>query len=117
MPDRAALSIEQVVAAEGPRVPPEAEAQKDFNAGFVYLLGPGQTPHPDMLRLHAEYRDKVIEHWSHVTGGRSRMTTTVPGVSNRSPVATGPLADQVLPVNETAVIDIGERSEARTGIR
>ena len=75
--DKEIVSIEQVVAAEGPREPSSAAAQKDFNAGFVYLLEPGQTPDPDMLRLHADYRDKVIEHWSHITGGRSRMTTTV----------------------------------------
>ena len=81
------VSIEQVVAAEGARIPSAREAQKDFNAAFVYLLEPGRTPDPDMLRLHAEYRDKVIEHWSHVTGGRSRITTTVPGTANRSPMA------------------------------
>ena len=85
--DKEIVTIEQVVAAEGPRIPSTAESQKDFNAAFVYLLEPGRTPDPDMLRLHAEYRDKVIEHWSHVTGGRSRMTTTVPDVTNRSPLA------------------------------
>ena len=84
------VSIEQVVAAEGRRIPSAAESQKDFNAAFVYLLEPGRTPDPDMLRLHAEYRDKVIEHWSHVTGGRSRMTTTVPDITNRSPLAARP---------------------------
>ena len=77
--DKEIVTIDQVVAAEGPRVPGRGRgAQQDFNAGFVYLLEPGQTPDPEMLRLHAEYREKVIEHWSHITGGRSRMTTTVP---------------------------------------
>ena len=81
--DKEIVSIEQVVAVEGSRIPSAEEAQKDFNAAFVYLLAPGQTADPEMLRLHAEYRDKVIEHWSHVTGGRSRMTTTVPSLANR----------------------------------
>ena len=77
--DKEIVTIQQVVAAEGPRVPGRGRgAQQDFNAGFVYLLEPGQTPDPDMLRLHAEYRDKVIEHWAYVTGGRSRMTTRHP---------------------------------------
>ena len=105
--DREIVSIEQVVAAEGARIPSARDARKDFNAAFVYLLEPGQTPDPDMLRLHAEYRDKVIEHWSHVTGGRSRMTTTVPGVPNRSPAAVGTLPDLTLRVNGTpAVVDV-----------
>ena len=100
------VSIKQVVAAEGWRRPPPARAQKDFNAGFVYLLEQGQTPDPGMLRLHVEYRDKAIEHWSHVTGGRSHMTTTVPSVANRSPMAVGVLADRRLPVDGTAVMDV-----------
>ena len=104
--DKEIVSIEQVVAAEGARIPSARDAQKDFNAAFVYLLESGQTPEPEMLRLHAEYRDKVIEHWSHVTGGRSQMTTTVPGVANRSPMPIGTLADQVVPVDGTAVVDV-----------
>ena len=72
------VSIDQVVAAEGRREPPAGQAQYVFNAGFVYLLEPGRGPNPDMLRLHAQYRDKVVEHWSHITGGRSRITTDVP---------------------------------------
>ena len=73
------VTIEQVMAAEGRRRPPPARAQKNFNAGFVYLVAPGRTPSDDLLRLHTKYRDKVVEHWNHVTGGRSRMTTSVGG--------------------------------------
>lgn len=76
--EKEVVTIQQVVAAEGRRIPSVEHAQKDFNAAFVYLLDPGRTPDTDMLRLHAEYRDKVIEHWWHVTGGRSRLTTSVP---------------------------------------
>ena len=104
--DKEIVTIEQVVAVEGPRVPSATEAQRNFNAGFVYLLEPGRTPDPDMLQLHEEYRDKVIEHWSHVTGGRSRMTTTVPGVANRGPVTVGALADQRVSVDGTVAVDL-----------
>ena len=107
--ERETVSIEQVVAAEGPRRPSARHAQKDFNAAFVYLLEPGRTPDADLLRLHADYRAKVIEHWSHVTGGRSRMTTTVPGIPNRSPAAVGTLADLTLHVGGTpAVVDVAD---------
>ena len=80
--DKEIISIDQVIAAEGPREPSAAESQKVFNAGFVYLLEPGQTPTADLLDLHAEYRDKVVEHWSHITGGRSRITTQVNGMED-----------------------------------
>ena len=50
----------------------------DFNAVFVHLLSPGRTPYLGLLPLHAEDRDKLIAHWSHVTGIRSGITATVP---------------------------------------
>ena len=80
--EREVISINQIIAAEGPREPSAAESQKDFNAGFVYLVWPGQTPSPDLLDLHAEYRNKVQEHWFHITGGRSLITTNVDGMED-----------------------------------
>ena len=71
------VSINQIIAAEGPREPRAAHSQKVFNAGFVYLLEPGQRPSGDLLDLHRRYRDKVQEHWRHITGGRSQITTNV----------------------------------------
>ena len=79
------ISIDQIVAAEGPRVPGTAHSQKVFNAGFVYLLEPGQTPSGDLLDLHARYLDKVPGYWSRITGGRSRITTVVPQIANNRP--------------------------------
>ncbi len=58
--DREWVSIEQVIAAEGPRKPSARNAQKNFNTGFVYLVAPGETPDNEMLRLHAQHR----ERWS-----------------------------------------------------
>ena len=78
--DKEIISIDQIIAAEGPREPSVAESQKGFNAGFVYLLEPGQTPSPDLLDLHAEYRDRVQEHWFHTTGRRSYITTNIDGM-------------------------------------
>lgn len=76
--DPETVSIEQVVTAMGLREPTPAGSQKDFNAGFVYLLDPGQPPSPDLLERHRQFRDLALEHWAHITGGRSRMTTEVP---------------------------------------
>ena len=105
--DKEVLSIDQIVAAMGPREPPAAHSRKDFNTGFVYLLEPGQTPTSELLQLHKDYIDRLVEYWSHVTGGRSRITTTVPDVPNRAPVAVGTLADLTLHVGGgAAVVDV-----------
>ena len=100
--DKESISVNQITAAMGPREPPTAHSQKDFNAGLVYLLEPGQSPDPEMLRLHAEYRDRVVEYWSHITGGRSRITTAVPRGLNR-------LFDQVLELGDAnATFDLSD---------
>ena len=80
------ISIDQIVDAEGPRVPGTAHSQKVFNAGFVYLLEPGQTPSGDLLEPAREVpRYRVMEHWTHITGGRSQITTVVPQIANNRP--------------------------------
>lgn len=79
--EKETVSIQQIIAAEGPREPMPATSQRNFNAGFVYLLDPGQRPAPDLLERHGRFRDAVVEHWEHITGGRSRITTEVPARS------------------------------------
>ena len=73
------VTMEQVIAALGPRNPPPERSQKVFNTGFVYFLLPGQEPDPELLRELARYRDQALEHWSHITGGRSQLTSELPG--------------------------------------
>ena len=73
------VTMEQVLAAMGPRNPPPERARKVFNTGFVYFLLPGQEPDPELLRDHARYRDRMVEHWRHVTGGRGQLSTEIPG--------------------------------------
>ena len=90
--DKEVVTIEQIVAALGPRDPPAASSQKVFNAGFVYLVEPGRTPDANLLRTHAEWRDRAVEHWRHITGERSQLTTMVPDFSG-SPTAVRTLPD------------------------
>ena len=73
------VTMEQVLAALGPRNPPSERVRKVFNTGFVYFLLPGQEPDPELLREHARYRDRALEHWRHVTGGRGQLTSELPG--------------------------------------
>ena len=44
----------------------------------VYFLLPGETPDPGLLREHAHYRDRALDHWHHLTGGRGQLTTELP---------------------------------------
>ena len=105
--DKEIVTMEQVLAAMGPRNPPAERARKAYNMGFVYFLLPGQTPDPELLREHAEYRDRAVDHWRHITGGRSQITTAVPTLPNGSPVAVGTLPDLTLRAGgRAAVVDV-----------
>ena len=72
------ISVSQIIAAEGARVPAYPQTQTEFNAAFVYLPMPGQEPDPGLLALHARYVDNVVKRWSRTTGGRSTLTTDFP---------------------------------------
>ncbi|WP_419933322.1 cell wall-binding repeat-containing protein [Candidatus Poriferisodalis sp.] len=72
------VTLEQIIAATGVRKPPADEARREFNMGFVYLLWPGETVDLELLREHADYRDRAVDHWHHITGGRGRLTSTLP---------------------------------------
>ena len=72
------VTMEQILAAMGPRDPPAERSQKVFNMGFVYLLEPAQEPDQDQLRFHALFLDGALERWARITGGRSRLTTELP---------------------------------------
>ena len=76
--DRENVTMDQVLAGTGTRSPPPEQARKAFNVGLVYFLLPGQEPDPELLREHARYRDRAVEHWHHITGGRGRLTTRIP---------------------------------------
>ena len=76
--DKETITIDQIIAAIGPRNPPQERARNVFNTGFVYFLVPGETLGQEMLRAHAGYRDRALEHWSHITGGRGQLTSELP---------------------------------------
>ena len=72
------VTVEQVIAAVGPRNPPIEQAPKAFNIGFVYFLFPGEAVDTELLPNHADYRDRALDHWRHITGGRGQLTTELP---------------------------------------
>lgn len=72
--DREKVSVEDVIAAEGPRSPDFDHSQRRFNAGIVVMVEPGRRPSAKLLREAAGIRRQWIRYWETVTGGRSSMT-------------------------------------------
>jgi hypothetical protein len=75
--DRTKVTIQDVIAAEGPRQPDVARAQKQFNTGFVVIVEHGKTPSRDLIERANGIRAAWIDYFATVTGRRATMTATV----------------------------------------
>ena len=73
--DRTKLTIEDVIAAEGPRVPDVANSQREFNTGMVLVVQHGATPSSELIARTNGIRKQWMEYFSITTGRRASMTT------------------------------------------
>ena len=73
--DRIDITIQDVIAHNGPRVPAFQDAPKDFSTAFVAVVLPGRTPSPELLERTDAIRRQWIDYWSRVTGGVATMST------------------------------------------
>jgi hypothetical protein len=73
--NRTKVTINDVIAAEGPRMPDVDHAQKRFNTGMVVVLEHGHMPPPELLEPVEGVRLRWMDYWETTTGHRSIMTT------------------------------------------
>ncbi|MBI1764786.1 MAG: hypothetical protein HYR56_25530 [Acidobacteria bacterium] len=73
--DRTKLTIQDVIAAEGPRLPAVENAQKKFNTGMVVIVEHGATPSKELIERTNAIREQWMDYWATTTGRRSSMTT------------------------------------------
>jgi hypothetical protein len=74
--DRLKVTIEDVIASLGPRLPDYAHSQKDFNTGIVAIVLHGASPSRELIERANAIREAWIEFWSTTTGHRSTMKTS-----------------------------------------
>jgi hypothetical protein len=74
--DRTKITVQDVIAAEGPRLPDVEKAQKKFNTGMVVIVEHGKTPSKELIDRTHGIKEEWIKYWATTTGGRSTMTTT-----------------------------------------
>jgi hypothetical protein len=72
--DRTKVTIGDVIAVEGPRLPDVNHAQKDFNTGMVLVVEHGKTPSPQLIESVNGIRERWMDYWTTTTGHRSTMT-------------------------------------------
>jgi hypothetical protein len=74
--DKTTITIQDVIAAMGPRVPDFDHAQKKFNTAIVVVTEHGKKPTPELLTAATNIAQHWIAYWAKTTGGRSEMTVT-----------------------------------------
>lgn len=73
---RTRISIQDVIAAEGPRQPDVDHSQRTFNTGIVLVVEHNACPTPALLARADGIRRQWIDFWRITTGRRAEMTTT-----------------------------------------
>ena len=72
--DRTKLTIQDVIAAEGPRLPDVDHSQRNFNTGMVVVVEHGTTPSRALVEKANGIRLRWMDYWTTTTGHRSTMT-------------------------------------------
>jgi hypothetical protein len=73
--DRTKVTVQEVVAAEGPRSPDVDHSQRKFNTGIVVMVEHGKAPSPELIERADGIRRQWIDYWEGITGHRASMTT------------------------------------------
>jgi hypothetical protein len=75
--DRTKVTIQNVIAVEGPRLPDVDHSQKQFNTGMVVVVEHGHKPSKELIDRTNAIKDRWMDYWATTTGHRSSMTTSV----------------------------------------
>jgi hypothetical protein len=71
--DRTKVTIQDVIANEGPRLPDVDHSQKKFNTGIVVIVEHGQTPSPELIQRATAIGAQWIDYFATTTGHRASM--------------------------------------------
>jgi len=71
---RTRITVQDVIAAEGPRLPDVNHSQRHFNTGIVVIVEHGRTPSAELINRANGIRRQWIDYWAITTGHRSSMT-------------------------------------------
>lgn len=71
--DRTKITIQDVIAAEGPRTPDVEHSQRQFNTGMVIVVQHGMKPSQRMIDETNGIREQWMKYFSIATGRRASM--------------------------------------------
>jgi len=72
--ERTKVTIQDVIAAEGQRLPDFDHSQRKFNTGIVVVVEHGKSPSKELIERANGIRQQWIDFWQRTTGHRASMT-------------------------------------------
>ena len=72
--ERTKITVQDVIAQEGPRQPDVNHSQRKFNTGMVLVIDHGKAPSRELVEGVNGIRLGWIEYWDRSTGHRASMT-------------------------------------------
>jgi hypothetical protein len=72
--DRTKVTIQEVIAEEGPRLPGVDKSQREFNTGMVIVVRHGEKPSRELVERAEGIRKQWMDYFSITTGHRASMT-------------------------------------------
>jgi hypothetical protein len=72
--ERTKVTVHDVIATEGPRIPDVGHSQRKFNTGIVVVVENGQAPSHELIERAEGIRQQWIEYWTTTTEHRASMT-------------------------------------------
>jgi len=72
--DRTKVTVQDVIAVEGPRTPDVYHSQRQFNTGMVVIVEHGKSPSKELLDRTNAIRERWMDYFSVTTGRRASMT-------------------------------------------
>lgn len=71
------VTVPDIVAAEGRRIPDHTVEQRNYRFAFVLIVPEGQTPDPDQIAQLERYRAEFVSYFRRVTGERATADPTL----------------------------------------
>ena len=71
---RTKVTVQDVIAAEGPRMPDIDHSQRQFNTGMVVIVEHGKKPSKELIERTNGIKGRWVDYWETTTGHRSSMT-------------------------------------------
>jgi hypothetical protein len=96
-------TIEDIIAAEGARVPSAREAQRSFRTAFIYVTRPGTFTGEHLPKIE-QLRNEWVKNLSVLTDGRAVAEVSV---QQKKPVLSAPATQPAVPRPTPASVEDG----------